>query len=350
MFKLDRVYQILRVLAGSSLVMLGAVSNAAAQVQPNPPTGLAVDDGTSDPTPPPSSVMFFDNFDYVVNKFDAGETKVARFNAAGWTGLKDETTRPGGANGYLYTRTDAPGCGQAPSGRMLTMEGRPRTLGFQTDFYLQLGNGSAGDIPARAFIQFDICIGRAGAEMSDVASVHDKLLYPLFGSRDAYPMATIDNAWLQSISSHAYRGATMISQPEPGAFTFMNNATTGPDGPRAQIADQIESGSGSQMTPNVGEQWIRPNRWYTVRFLFDVSGPQGIYRVWVATLGEPLALVSDFTGGITPGFTYQTAPLDRQGAKYLRMPTTWGTVSGSGPDRWINIDNMRLASTEEELR
>lgn len=347
---INRAFEVMRVFLAGGLVVLGSISIAGAQVAPSPPTGLSIDGETTEPIPPPPGVVFFDDFNYVVNKLDSADTKIARFTAAGWTGVKDEVTRPGGANGYMYTRADAPGCGSAPNGRMLTMEGLPRTLGFQTDFYLQLGSGNAGDIPARTYIQFDLCVGRAGAEMSDIASVHDKLLYPLFGSRDSYPMATLDNAWLQSMSSSAYRGSAMIAQPEPGAFTFMNNATAGPNGPRAVISNQVDSGSASLMTPNVGDPWILPNRWYTVRFLFDVSGTQGIYRVWVARLGQPLALITDFTGGVTPGFTYTTAPLDRLGAKYLRIPTTWGTVNGGGPDRWINIDNLRLAPSEEGLR
>lgn len=337
-------------LSKSCLLIVASTSVAMAQTQPNPPTGLSVDGGTTVPGTPQVGLVFSDGFDYVVNKFDSAETKVARFSAAGWSGLKDEQTRPGGANGYLYTRTDAPGCGPAPGGRMLTLEGLPRSLGGQTDFYLQLGNGVAGSIPARLFVQFDLCMSRAGAEMSDVASAHDKLLYPLFGTRDGYPMSALDVAWLQNISTYAYRGRTMISQPEPGAFTFMNSATPGSDGPRAVIADQVDSGAGSMMTPNVGDQWIRPNRWYTVRFLFDVSGPQGIHRIWVAGLGQPFVLIADFTGGVTPGFTYNTASLDRLGAKFLRIPTTWGNVTGGGPDRWMNIDNLRLATSEDALR
>jgi len=346
----DRAHGIGRLLTNGSLLIVASTSIAMAQTQPNPPTGLSVDGGTQVPSAPQAGLLFSDDFNYVVNKFDSAETKVARFTAAGWTGLKDEQTRPGGAAGYMYTRADAPGCGPAPSGRMLTMEGRPRTLGFQTDFYLQLGNGTAGDIPARSFIQFDLCVSRSGAEMSDIASGHDKLLYPLFGSRDGYPMANLDVAWLQAMSTHAYDANRMIAQSEPGAFTFMNMATPGPHGPRALISDQVDAGSGSLMTPNVGDPWIRPNRWYTVRFLFDVSGAQGIHRIWVGNLGQPLTLIADFTGGVTPGFTYATAPLDRVGAKFLRMPTTWGTVSGAGPDRWINIDNMRLATSEDVLR
>ncbi|MBX3703164.1 MAG: hypothetical protein KF822_05270 [Steroidobacteraceae bacterium] len=337
-------------LSKACLLIVASTSVAMAQTQPNPPTGLTIDGGTTVPGTPLPGLLFSDNFNYVVNKFDSAETKLAQFSAAGWSGLKDEQTQPGRrANGYMYTRTDAPGCGPAPSGRMLTMEGLPGSLGGQTDFYLQLGNGTAGSIPARVFVQFDLCTSRAGGEMSDVASVQDKLIYPLFGSRDGYPTAVQDAAWLQTISTSAYRGGTMIQRPEPGAFTFVNISYASADGPRALISDQVNAGAGHLMSPNIGDPWIRPNRWYTVRFLYDVSGDQGIHRIWVGSQGQPLGLIADFTGGVTSGFTYRTAPLDRRGAKLLRIPTTWGSDTG-GPDRWINIDNLRLATSEDALR
>lgn len=344
-----RATQIIRTFAGSGLVALGSISIAAAQVQPNPPSGFTVTGGTSIPTPPPGGAMFFDDFNYVVNKYDPSETKMARFLTVGWSTIKDEQTQPGRANGYLYTRTSAPGCGPAPSGRMLTMEGLGGSLGGQTDFYLQLGNGQAGDIPARLYVQFDLCLSRDGVEMSNYDGVRDKFLYPLFGSRNGYPMAADDTAWLHGLSSYVYDGSTMVPAPEPGAFTFVTGSNPGPHGPRALVSNQVGSGSGSSMTANVGDPWIRPNRWYTVRFLFDVSGAQGVLRVWIANLGQPLRLVTDYTGGVTPGFSYVTAPLDRLGAKFLRLPSTWGTVSGVGQDRWLNIDNIRLASSEGAL-
>lgn len=345
---LDRVNQIVRALAGGSLLLLGIVSTASAQVRPNPPEGLSVDGETPNPTPLPSGMVFSDDFNYVVNKFDPAETKLARFLAAGYY-VKDEATQPGRANGYLYTRASAPGCGAAPSGNMLTMEGKT-TLG-QTDFYLQLGSGTAGSIPARLYVQFDLCVSRSGAEMSHIDGARwGKMIYPLFGSRDGYPMATEDTAWLLNASSYAYRGSSMTQAPEPGAFTFMTQSNPGYNVQRATIEDQLAAGSGSQMTANVGDPWIRPNRWYTVRFLFDVSGQQGIHRVWVAPVGGQLALISDFTGGVTPGFTYQTATLDRLGAKLLRFPTTWGPASGAPqPDVWMNIDHLRIATSGDAL-
>jgi len=268
---LARATQIMRILTGSGLVVLGSISIAGAQVQPNPPTGLSVDGGTSVPTPTPGGALFFDDFNYVVNKYDPADTKIAQFLAAGWTTLKDEQTQPGRAIGYMYTRSTAPGCGSAPSGRMLTMEGLPASLASQTDFYLQLGRGSAGDIPARSYVQFDLCVSRAGAEMSEIDSARDKLLYPLFGSRSGYPMATEDTAWLQNMSIYAYRGSTAIPRPEPGAFTFMTQANPGSHGLRAVIDDQLSSGSGSQMTPNVGDPWIRQTA--GTRFAFCLTSP-----------------------------------------------------------------------------
>lgn len=336
--------------ARSSLVAIALISVAGAQSQPNPPTGLSIDGGTTLPGSPTTRWPFFDDFDYVVDKFDSRDEKFSAFTTRGYNGVKDQTTRDG-ANGYIYTRTTAPGCGASPAGgRMLTLEALPTTLGHQTDFYLELGRGTAGDIPARLYVQAYICMSRSGSEMSDVRTSHNKLFYPLFGSRSSYPIATDDVAWLQTMSDSQFRGTSQIPAPETGAFTFRNVASASDFGNRAFIASQMGTGTEWMMTPNVGDPWIRPNRWYKVRMLYDVSGTQGIHRIWIGQAGQPLTLIADFTGGVTPGFTYATTALDRLGAKFLRFPTTVGPGSGTpGPDYWLNMDNLRLAGSEQEL-
>lgn len=304
--------------------------------------------------PPAGAVLFADDFEYQVNRLDSGASKTAAFLGRGYTGIKDETTRAGGAAGYLYTRTEAPGCGRPPSGsgRMLTMEGLATTLGHQTDFYLQLGNGVAGDIPAKVYIQFRVCMSRAGAEMSDLRTGHNKLLYPLYGSRTGYPMATVDEASLVTMSDTIFRGSSSIPAPAPGCFTFRNLAPASAAGARATIADQVAAGTGWMMTANTSAPgWICPNEWTDVRLLIDVAGPNGTYKAWTRPSGQgAFNLVADFTHGVTPGFTWDTAPLDRLGAKFLRIPTTWGPGSGTpGPDAWLNLDDLVLATSEDAL-
>lgn len=342
---LDRAQGVCHLLARSGLVLVASMSLAYAQSQPNPPTGLSIDGGSATPGPPPVGLPFADDFNYVVNKFDSGDAKISAFTARGYTGVKDQAIRTG-ANGYLYTRTSAPGCGASPAGdRMLTLEALPSTFGQQTDFYLQLGNGNAGDIPARLFVQFYVCMSRSGAELSDVQTAHNKLFYPLFGTRDGYPMAATEQAWLQTMSDAQFRGGDVVMAPEPGAFTFRNYAPE-----RAVISSQLQAGSEAMMTPNVGDPWVRPNRWYKIRMMYDVSGVQGIHRIWTAPAGQPLVLVADWSGGNTSGFTYLTTSLDRLGAKLLRFPTTVGPGTGPpGPDYWMNLDSLRIARSEAEL-
>ena len=111
----DRMPGAWRLLTRCCLVAMASISVASAQSQPNPPTGLSIDDGApGSGNPPPDGLPFFDDFNYVVNKNDSGDRKTAVFTARGYTGVKDETTRPG-ASGYLYTRTSAPGCGAPPA-------------------------------------------------------------------------------------------------------------------------------------------------------------------------------------------------------------------------------------------
>jgi len=276
------------------------------------------------PSPPPTgAVVVSDEFNYVVDRLGSK----AAFTAPGrWQGVKDQTTRAG-ANGYLYTAQSMPNCGPAPDGsRFLVMEGLPTTLGHQTDYYLQTPSGPNGTIPAAVKIAGEVCV-----ESGDIEGQHNKIFYPLYGTRTDYPMSAEEQPGLIVQTSFYFRGSQQFTAPRDGCFVFTNLTT----GTKARVEAQVSSGNGSKLTPNIDgvDPWICPNDWVQIEIVLDVSGPQGRFTTRYKRQGGDWHTVTDWQGGVTPGFTWPTTALDREGAKSVRTPTTQGPGTYPGPDR-----------------
>lgn len=356
---LGRMPQILRTVAGTALVTLGLTSVAVAQVPPNPPTGVTIDDGTSEPPDPgsPGNPIFFDDFGYVVNKLDSAETKQRLFQAAGWGGIKDEQTRPGGASGYLSTVTTIPGyTGRMPggSGRVLRMEGLPTSMGNvssqpyrnQTDFYLWYGNaaGPQTNVPGNVWFQFWVFINDYGNEQSHWAP-RNKLIYP---SDDGTASGDgTENAYLISV------------RPSSQAGTYQSY------GPDAYVVNKIEEGNGGQVVSNApeGETYVGanlassngyhpPGRWELVKIHVDHASVNGTYEVWKRPMNGSWIKTTEWIGGRTPGFTWVTQPALRAGHNMFKIPTTWGTAKQDDPtnfDAWMYIADFAMANREADL-
>lgn len=354
-----RALEVLRVYIGTSLVVLGSISIAGAQVAPNPPTGLSVDEETTQPVPPPAGVVFFDDFNYVVNKFDSAETKFARFAAAGWSGMKDEQTRPGSASGYLSTVNSIPGySGQIPgrSGRALRMEGLPTTLGNvsgpsgtwrnQTDFYLTYGNpaGPQTNVPGNVWYQFWIYINDYGNERSHWAN-RNKLIYP---SDDGTATgAGTENAYLVSLRPSSQSG---VVQERGAAAYVVNKIEQGYTGTVDSDSPEGPTYIGANLRPSDG--YAQPNRWNLYKIHIDHASVNGRYEVWHRPMGGNWAKTTEWISGVTPGFTWITQPELRAGHNLLKIPTTWGTAQSTDNnnyDAWVYMTDFTIATRESDL-
>lgn len=296
--------------------------------------------------------VFSDDFEYDISRTDSAA--VETFVANGWTGAKTEGDSEPAANGWLYTSlysSISGGCGTSPnaSSRALVIEAKPATEGGQTDFYLQLGNGSSGAfdnyLPANLWVQFWTCTQDTGGNTSDRLN-RNKFLYVCNGT---YGCST--HLWMISESACNYvppysQGACSANSPTPEFFWNISSA--------AGVSTMEWAASG--VDPGVADQWgqnidatpMPVNAWRLVKMNIDTSGATGRARIWVAAPGGAFALVMDHQDGLDDiTFTYPTPG----GHRELRMPTTVGHASDPAQqyDYWMYMDDFTIASTEGDL-
>jgi hypothetical protein len=284
-------------------------------------------------------MVFIDRFEYAVGRSDANAVEL--FMQNGWSGGKSQQSSSG-AHGYMHTVTSIPGyTGSFPgtnSTRVLAIEALPASLRgasdpfAQTDFYLQLGDGtsSASDdhIPGDVWFQFWIYPQNYGNQMSRYSS--------------NYPCHS--HLWMLMSGSPTYNPDNMFPQGNPSEghffFTLRNNAgvssiTNSTGDPYA--ADAIGS-------PNPSE-WMRPNRWTLVKMHMRTTSTTGnAFEVWLRPYGGAWVKVSEWIGGVTPGFTWNIPAEHVGGHRVFRMPTT---VSDN--DYWNYMDDFAMATTEQDL-
>lgn len=351
-----RIQQILQWMATTAVVMLGGVSVASAQVPPNPPTGVTIGDGASEPTDPgsPGNPIFFDDFGYVVNKTDPADTKRARFSAAGWSGVKDEQVQPGRSFGYLSTVSSIPGySGRIPgrSGRALRMEGLPTTLGDfssagnyrnQTDFYLSYGSASGPqtNVPGNVWFQFWVYVNDYGSERSHWAA-RNKIIYP---SDDGTASGDgMENAYMLHFRPSNQAGITQPYGPNMNGVAHMEGSvitSSAPEG--ASRLGHNRSSSGHQTG----------NGWYLHKFHIDHSQTNGVYEHWIRPMGGQWRKTTEWIGGVTPGFTWITHAHERPGHNMFKLGTTWGTAQGddrTNYDAWLYLADFAMAGREADL-
>ncbi len=337
--------------------------DAAGNLATSPIVSVTVSNTT---TPTPSGLIFFDNFEYPVSKFDSAATKASAFTSAGWTDLKDETTRPGGASGYLSTVTSIPGYTGAFPGtgsRALLMEGLPTTMGDfsggpgtyrnQTDFYLQLGGGASAAyddyIPGDVWFQFWVYPQYYGSQLSRFAA-RNKFLYPCNGSYGCH-----SHLWIAHSAARADRPLMdpwPFGNPSQGDVLFgltesaglSNIEYTGPN------YDPYSTGNIGQQTLS---EWPRENRWTLVKMHFNTTRTSGnSWEMWLRPMGGSWTKVAEWIGGVTPGFVWDIPSGSEGGHRVLRMPSTWGTANFSDNtnyDAWLYMDDFAMATSESAL-
>jgi hypothetical protein len=282
-------------------------------------------------------VVFSDRFEYAVGRSDPNAVNL--FVQNGWSHAKTQQNASG-AKGYLYTVTSIPGySGPFPgtnSSRVLAMEALPITLGFQTDFYLQLGNPSSSaynnTIPGDVWFQFWM-YPRSGQ-----FGTHEKFLY---ACNTDYPCHS--HKWMVMTSSTGNNPNNMFpfGHPTNGDFMWLLRRA---DGVSEIINTTGEPDSqGAISSPNPTE-WMRPNRWTLVKMHFNTTRTSGnSWEVWLRPYRGGWTKVSEWIGGVTPGFTWNIPAEHVGGHRVLRMPTTVGY------DYLLFMDDFVMATTESDL-
>ena len=295
---------------------------------------------TPDPVPtPPPTLIFQDDFNYVVEKTVPGAEAI--FRQHGWNGAKTQQDTDRHPNGYIYTVDAIPGyAGTFPAGpRALCLEALPTTLGGQTDFYLEFGDGENpvfdNALPANVWIKFWLYVAHTTEQPS--AITFEKFLYACNG---AYPChlynwmvsletLSADPHWVDVDGSQGDCHIT-LSAPYAEPSPVTNPASTNPGYEWRMGQDDLS-------------ERIRPNRWQEVTLHMDTSGPLGIWEAWIQPMGGAKVKIASFVSGQN-GFEWRVEH-PGLGHRTFRMPTTVGSTSG-GPDNWMYMQNLRIASSE----
>jgi hypothetical protein len=321
----------------------------------------------------PGDPLFFDDFNYSLDRVDTGSAKTSVVASHGWGGMKD-TNHSAGARGYIYTVTSIEGdsAGIPGGGRALCIEANPISSGgSQSDLYIQYGAepGVLGTLPANCWFQYWVYLQRDAGSSKVSAAPGGKFLYALHGSRTTYPMHPFDCAWLLGCSDTAYdpsTGTPTVTAPEEGAYTYTVEplpvvdppSSADPSERRAFISAQNSAGHPYfRMSPMEDPEFTHflPNKWYLVKINLDTSGSTGVWRMWAREKGDPdFTLMADFRHGVAPtaAFTWNTfqdydhgdgTTKDNEGARILRIPTT------ASSDYWMYLKDFCFAGSEADL-
>ncbi len=291
-----------------------------------------------------------DGFEYPVSTSDLDA--VDRFKVlGGWSHAKTHQSSSG-AHGYLYTVDSIPGySGPFPgreSSRVLAIAALPATLGGQTDFYLQLGNGSSAayddTIPGDVWIQFWIYPQNYGSEASVYAN-RNKFFYVC---NSDFPCHS--HLWMIGNNPGTYLADNMQPLGSPtnqGYFWSLSQA-----GGMSQIVNTTgDPYTQGTIGPQDASDFVVPNRWTLVKMHFNTTRTSGnSWEVWMRPYGGEWRKVSEWIGGRTPGFTWDIPAEHVGGHRVLRMPTTVGGFDGrSSYNYWQYMDDFVISGSEAGL-
>lgn len=294
--------------------------------------------------------MFFDDFEYAVGRSDvAAESLFQQYGR--WNGAKTEQSNQSGANGYLYTATSIPGySGALPGGastRVLVMEARPASQGFQTDFYLEYGNGESSAynnaVPGNVWFQFWIYVNHYGSQLSYFDE--GKFIY---ACNAAYPCHS--HKWMLSLGTQSTEPFwSSLGTPSTGSAFLNNGVNTTYENVSVVTNTNADPGNEWKLGQyNTGER-ITANRWTLVKIHLDTSTQSGRYEAWMRPLGGSWTKVVEWIDGVTPGFTWRVSANHVGGHRTFRMPSTIGRASGTSYDAWIYMDDFAMARSEGGL-
>ena len=293
------------------------------------------------------NLKFLDKFEYVINR-DKGDKST--FLSHGWSGAKAENII-GKGKGYLYTVDKIPGYnGKFPgknSSRVLAIEGRPTTFGFQTDFYLQYGGQHSNQIPGNVWFQYWIYIN----DYTDPQNINNqqsrltnngKFIYP---TKHGYPSNS--GLWLYGLSTNSkapFRDNLGDASPE----VYMNLVDY-------EYIKYTRPRNGQTMwklgQTNLSEH-IKPNRWILVKVHIDTSTTSAKFEQWLRPQGKEWTKVAEWIDGVTPNFVWKIPSNEIGGHRTFRMPTTANLCKiklNESCDFWIYMDDFVMAESENAL-
>jgi hypothetical protein len=312
----------------------------------------------------PGDPLFFDDFNYVVDRTEAIASKSAKFQAAGWNGIKDVMTG-GSPRGYIYTVDAIPGYGGSMPGsssRVLCLEAQAETLGGQTDFYLSYGDVFASPrttVPGDVWFQFWLYPNYSGSQLSEFGN-HQKFLYMA-----NYSPVGSDHMFMGSLANYT---AGLYDSVAPGVAgdcypviadaisdwaSIIKSDYAGEDGNFNHLGIGNTDGSvRSDVDPNTG--YIARNRWTLVKMHFNTNNADvgNAFECWLRAYGRAdFTKVAEFISGTTPDFSYPISSgfdaggraVGPGGHRGFRMPTTGFT------DFWLYMADFAMASSESDL-
>ena len=303
---------------------------------------LAVGGGLGLGDPAQGEVVFRDDFEYAVGRNDANAPSI--FVSRGWDGAKTLQTASG-ARGYLYTTPTIPGfTGAFPganSSRVLAIEALPVTLGAQTDFYLEFGDGGSAAyddyIPGDVWFQFWVYSQDFGDQRSRYPG-RNKFFYVC---NTGYPCHS--HLWMIGQGPQTYdpNNWLPLGNPSQGEFFWSLSSASGASVIDNSLGDPYTRGTVGALNQT---EWVKRNRWTLVKMHFNTTRTSGnSWEVWVRPYGRAWTKVSEWIGGRTPGFTWDIPSASVGGHRVLRMPST---VNG---DYWMYMDDFVIATSEADL-
>ena len=319
------------------------------------------------PPPVPQGLIFFDDFEYDVGRQAANAISI--FQQMGlWSGGKTQQSSTG-ARGYLYTATSIPGYDRGfpggASSRVLVMEALPGSLGGQTDFYLEYGNGESAAydnaVPGNVWFQFWVYVNhyvdaQDPPQVSHLSRLDTaKFIYPCNG-----PYGCHTHKWMMTLSGRSAEpsweslGTPLYESPTNGS-AFMNNIanTIYPANDPVSTITNSRADTGNEWKlghTNTAEHFTA-NRWTLVKIHLDTSTSSGVYEAWMRPLGGSWVQTARWISGVTSGFTWTINASQVGGHRVFRMPSTIGEADGGSTsyDVWIYMDDFAMATTEAAL-
>jgi hypothetical protein len=297
-------------------------------------------------------LVFFDNFEYAVGRNDSNAETLFQQHGL-WNGAKTEQSNQPGANGFLYTSTSIPGySGAFPGGassRVLVMEALPNSQGFQTDFYLEYGNGESSAynnaVPGNVWFQFWVYVNHYGSQLSYFDE--GKFIY---ACNTAYPCHS--HKWMLSLGSQSTEPFWQsLGSPTDGSAFLNNGINTTYDNVSVVTNTGADAGNEWKLGQTNTSQRITANRWTLVKIHLDTSTQSGRYEAWMRPIGGSWTKVVEWIDGVTPGFTWRVSASHVGGHRTFRMPSTIGRASESAQnyDVWIYMDDFAMARSEAGL-
>lgn len=299
------------------------------------------------PTSSPGNPLFFDDFGYTLNRVDTFATKLAAVQAAGWSYMKDNNLSDG-AKGYLYTASSIPGySGTIPgsSGRVLVVEREAEDGDGNGDLWLGYGDYADAATEAEAAIPSTLWLQYWQRTDPGTPAPNGKLWYPIPaypGTRTGYPGSADEMPWFMTMGTSTLDpdGSSGTSPSFADGYTYRLEAnrsdrTSWPAYNQWKLGPNLVSGDA---------MFMHPGTFYLHKMYFNTSGPTGRWEWWKRALGVmEWTKMAEFIPGVTPNFTWNTIPQERNGFRYMKWPVT------STPANTFQITDICWAAAEADL-